>query len=136
MTGQKTIITELIEQALDARKRAFVPYSSFPVGAALEAADGSIWTGCNVESSSFSLTVCAERVALLKAVSEGKTSFTRLVVVAAGHDLVFPCGACRQLLYDFAPDLEITVVDAETKEWKTLPFNEIFPHPFSKDNLA
>ena len=96
----------LIEAAKQARERAFAPYSSFRVGAALEAVDGRIIAGCNVESASYGLTICAERVALVKAVSEGLVDFRRAAVVTDADELTPPCGACRQLLWEFAPSAD------------------------------
>jgi cytidine deaminase len=102
---------ELIALAIDARSRAFAPYSGFKVGAALVAADGTLVTGCNVESASYGLTICAERVALVKAVSDGRTEFKRVVVVAETDKPTPPCGACRQLLWEFAPDAEVILAN-------------------------
>ena len=98
---------DLIARATDARTRAFAPFSKFRVGAALLAADGTVVTGCNVESASYGLTICAERVAVVKGVSDGRTVFTRVVVVADTPKPTPPCGACRQLLWEFAPDAEV-----------------------------
>lgn len=97
----------LIRSAQAARERAFAPYSRFLVGAALETIDGMIITGCNVESASYGLTICAERVALVKAVSEGWREFRRVAVVTDVPELTPPCGACRQLLWEFAPTAEV-----------------------------
>jgi cytidine deaminase len=101
---------ELIQSALDAQKRAFCPYSSFPVGAALRTASGRIFQGVNVENASFGLTICAERVAASAAVAAGETKFTAIAVVSRTG--VSPCGACRQFLAEFAPKLEIVMVDS------------------------
>jgi cytidine deaminase len=101
---------ELIQSALDAQKRAFCPYSNFPVGAALKTANGRIYQGVNVENASFGLTICAERVAASAAVANGEREFTGLAVVSRGG--VSPCGACRQFLAEFAPNLAIVMVDS------------------------
>jgi cytidine deaminase len=101
---------ELIESALDAQKRAFCPYSNFPVGAALRTKSGRIYQGVNVENASFGLTICAERVAAGTAVANGDKEFTAIAVVSRGG--VSPCGACRQFLAEFAPDLAIVMVDS------------------------
>jgi cytidine deaminase len=119
----------LYRAAVSARERAIAPYSGFHVGAALQCEDGTLVTGCNVEISSYGLTICAERTALFKALSEGKRQFTRMVVVADTEELTAPCGACRQVLWDFAPRLEVTIANLEGKQ-KTLSLQELFPHPF------
>lgn len=102
---------QLVEAALQAKARALAPYSKFRVGAAIETAAGKIYAGCNIESSSFGLTCCAERVAIFKALSEGERNFTRIVVAADTAEFCTPCGACRQVLWDYAKDLEIICVD-------------------------
>lgn len=99
----------LIEAALGARRHAYAPYSCFAVGAALCSPDGRIYTGCNVENAAFPATVCAERAALLKAVSEGERRFTAIAVVADTPGPCPPCGLCRQALYEFAPDLLVVM---------------------------
>ena len=93
----------LVEKAFTMLDKSYVPYSHFPVGAALEGADGVIYTGCNVENAAYGSTLCAERTALVKAISEGCRSFTRLAVVGNSADYCWPCGACRQMLYEFSP---------------------------------
>jgi cytidine deaminase len=105
---------ELIRSALEAQERAFCPYSSFPVGAALRTASGSIFQGVNVENASFGLTICAERVAACAAVAAGEKEFTQIVVVSRGG--VSPCGACRQFLAEFAPSLPIVMIDSQKPE--------------------
>ena len=99
----------LVLAAREARERAVAPYSNFKVGAALEAADGTIITGCNIENASYGLTICAERVAMFKALSDGHRRFTRIAVVADTVDPTPPCGACRQVLWEFGQDLEIVL---------------------------
>jgi len=101
---------ELIQAALDAQQRAFCPYSNFPVGAALRTASGRIFQGVNVENASFGLTICAERVAASAAVAAGEKGFTEIVVVSRSG--VSPCGACRQFLAEFNPDLPIVMIDS------------------------
>jgi cytidine deaminase len=103
--------TELVQSALDAQQRAFCPYSNFPVGAALRAKSGRIYQGVNVENASFGLTNCAERVAIGTAVAAGEREFTAIAVVSRGG--VTPCGACRQVLAEFAPSLPIVMVDSQ-----------------------
>ena len=104
---------QLIEAARAAREYAQAAYSGFKVGAALEVADGTVVTGCNVENATYGLTVCAERVALLKALSEGKTSFTRIAIVADTADPTPPCGACRQLLWEYCGGIPIVLANLE-----------------------
>ena len=101
---------ELIQSALEAQKRAFCPYSNFPVGAALRTANGRIYQGVNVENASYGLTICAERVAASAAVANGEREFTAIAVVSRGG--VSPCGACRQFLAEFNPNLPIVMVDS------------------------
>lgn len=120
---------ELIKLAVEARKLAYAPYSKFAVGAALLAEDGRIFTGCNVENASFGLTVCAERVAVLKAVSEGARKFVALAV-ACGDEPCAPCGACRQVLHEFTPDLLVIMADGEGKNWRTAQLTQLFPDGF------
>jgi cytidine deaminase len=101
---------ELVRLALEAQKRAFCPYSDFPVGAALRTASGRVYQGVNVENASFGLTLCAERVAASAAVANGDKDFTAIAVASRGG--VSPCGACRQFLAEFAPNLPIVMVDS------------------------
>lgn len=124
----------IIAAATSARARAFAPYSNFRVGAALEASDGQLITGCNVESASYGLTICAERVALVKAVSEGFTEFLRVAVVTDVDSLTPPCGACRQLLWEFAPNA--TVILANLKGLReTFRMSDLLPHAFDAKQL-
>jgi cytidine deaminase len=98
----------LMQSARDARAHAYAPYSRFPVGAALLADDGTVFTGCNVENASYGLTNCAERTAIFKAVSEGRTTFRAIAVVGPQDDLpCAPCGACRQVLFEFGPEMAL-----------------------------
>jgi len=119
----------LIQAARDARDRAYAPYSRFRVGAALVAADGTVYTGCNVENRSFGLTVCAERVAVAKAVADGKKSFRALAVVTDTAPPATPCGMCRETLAEFAADLPIMVANlaGERREYR---LRELHPAPF------
>lgn len=94
---------ELMQKAIEMLDRAYIPYSHFPVGAALECEDGTVYTGCNIENSSFGLTICAERTAAVKAISEGHSKFRRIVIAGNSKDFCYPCGACRQFLYEFSP---------------------------------
>jgi cytidine deaminase len=119
----------LVEHARRAREHAVADYSHFKVGAALETANGTIITGCNVENATYGLTVCAERVAMFKALSEGHRSFTRVAVVADTADPTPPCGACRQILWEFGGDLEVVLANlTEIKGHHRL--KELLPLPF------
>jgi len=102
---------ELIKTATDARLRSVAPFSKFMVGAALRTKDGKVFTGCNVESASYGLTVCAERVAIWKALSEGERDFTDLVIVADTEQLTPPCGTCRQIIWEFAKHAKIVLAN-------------------------
>ena len=119
----------LVDAARQAREQARAKYSKFRVGSALLCGDGRVFTGCNIESSSYGLTICSERVALFKALSEGAADFTRIVVVADTDELTPPCGACRQLLWDFCGDLDIVLANLAGKS-KILRLTQLFPEPF------
>ena len=126
---------ELVELAFTMLERSYSPYSHFPVGAALEGADGKVYTGCNVENAAYGSCICAERTALVKAVSEGCQSFRRLAVVGNSEDYCWPCGSCRQMLYEFAPELEILVARGDHDFIKTT-LRELMPHGFGPEALA
>jgi cytidine deaminase len=128
------MINALIAAALAARENAFAPFSKFKVGAAMEDADGEIHTGCNVENATYGLTVCAERVAVLKAISEGARQFRRIAIAADTEVLTPPCGACRQILWEFCGDIEIVLVNPRGKI-ETCRLKEIFPRPFDASYL-
>ena len=121
---------ELLDLAWQAREQSYSPYSHFAVGAALECADGTVYTGCNVEGASYGNTICAERTALVKAVSEGKRSFKRVAIVANSPEYTAPCGICRQMLYEFAPDLQVLCANG-VGEWKSVSLRELLPMGFS-----
>ena len=97
----------LCQKAIDMLDMAYVPYSHFPVGAALLCRDGTVFTGCNIENAAYGATICAERTAIFKAVSEGHRDFVRIAVYGDGEHYCYPCGACRQFLAEFAPDMEV-----------------------------
>jgi cytidine deaminase len=120
---------DLIAAARAVREHARADYSGFKVGAALETADGTIVTGCNIENATYGLTVCAERVAMFKALSEGHREFRRMVVVAPPEAPTPPCGACRQVLWEFAGDLELILANA-TGETGRHRMSELLPQPF------
>ena len=126
---------ELVELAFTMLERSYVPHSHFPVGAALECADGTIFTGCNVENAAFGSTICAERTALVKAVSEGhRDDLVRLAVVGNSTEPCWPCGACRQMLYEFAPDL--TLLGAgQDHSFVKLTLRELLPHGFGPKSM-
>lgn len=124
----------LVELAFTMLEKAYVPYSHFPVGAALEGEDGVVYTGCNVENAAFGSCICAERTALVKAVSEGCRSFRRLAVVGTGAEPCWPCGACRQMLYEFAPDLTVLVARGD-HTFVSLPLHALLPHGFGPKAL-
>jgi cytidine deaminase len=119
----------LTESAIAARQHAHAPYSHFHVGAALEAVDGRVFTGCNVENATYGLSVCAERVAIFKAISEGVRKFQRIAVSADTDVLTPPCGACRQILWEFCGDIEVTLTNLKGKT-ETLRLKDLFPRPF------
>jgi len=126
---------ELVELAFTMLERAYVPYSNFPVGAALLCADGTVFTGCNVENSAYGSTICAERTALVKAVSERhRDDFVKLAVVGLSEDYCWPCGSCRQMLYEFAPQLTVCVARRD-HSFVTLPLHELLPHGFGPKHL-
>jgi len=121
----------LIAAARAVRERAVADFSGFKVGAALETADGRIVTGCNIENASYGLTVCAERVAIFKAVSEGHRAFTRMVVVADTGSPTPPCGACRQIMWEFCGDIEVVMANL-TAVTATLRMKDLLPLPFDR----
>ena len=125
----------LFVAAAAARTRAYAPFSAFRVGAAVQAADGTIYSGCNVESASFGLTICAERVAVAKAVSEGARKFTRLAVVADTDELTPPCGACRQLLWELCGNVEVYLVNLK-KQMVCYMLGDLLPLAFDARLLA
>jgi len=123
----------LIEKAKKARQRAYAPYSKFKVGAAVLAKSGKVYTGANVENASFCLTVCAERVALFKAITNGEKSFVKLAVVADKDEPITPCGACRQVLSEFASDLKIICANLKGKT-ERYSLRKLLPEAFEKSN--
>ena len=120
--------------ALAARAHAHAPYSEFRVGAALEDDSGRVFTGVNIENATYGLTVCAERVAVFKALSEGARRFRRIAIAADAPELTPPCGACRQILWEFCGDIEITLVNPAGNS-ETLRLKDIFPRPFDASFL-
>ena len=125
---------QLIEAAWKARENSYSPYSKFKVGAAVLGVDGKVYTGCNIENAAYGPTLCAERAALAKAVSEGRREFTAIAVAGRGTDYCWPCGVCRQVLYEFAPDLTVLVARKD-REFVELPLSELLPHGFGPKSL-
>ena len=125
---------ELKAAAVAMLDRAYVPYSHFPVGAALECADGTVFTGCNIENAAYSPTICAERCAVAKAVSEGHRDFVRIAIAGTGPDFCVPCGVCRQVLSEFAPNLEVICLSGDGRELHTT-LADLLPHGFGPGNL-
>jgi cytidine deaminase len=124
----------LITAAKQARENAHAPYSNFRVGAALRSSSGRIFGGCNVENATYGLTMCAERVAIFKAISEGERGFSAIAVVTDTDALTPPCGACRQLIWESCGDIPVTMANLGGKR-ETLQMKELFPKPFDDSNL-
>ncbi|KXS50539.1 MAG: cytidine deaminase [Halanaerobium sp. 4-GBenrich] len=126
---------EMFKKALDAQKNAYVPYSDFPLGAAVLTEDGSIYTGVNIENASFSLTNCAERSAVFTAISAGKRKIKALLIVSSTDKPVPPCGACRQVIKEFADgDIEVIMMTESGKEL-TMTSTELLPGAFTDDDM-
>lgn len=125
---------EVIKQAIEAMENAYAPYSKFKVGAALLTKSGKIYTGCNIENSSYGASVCAERVAIFKAVSEGEHDFELLVVATKTEEPSPPCGICRQVISEFSNDLPIMLVNDKGSIIET-NINKLLPFPFLKERL-
>ncbi len=124
----------LIRKAQKAIKNAIAPYSHLKVGVALLADSGKIYTGCNIENPSLSLSICAERVAIFKALSEGERAFSTIAITSSSPDYCPPCGACRQILLEFSPKIEIMLINAKGSIIKK-DLKELLPYPFIKNNL-
>ena len=120
---------ELLSLAREAARNAYVPYSQFPVGAAVECADGSVFTGCNVENAAFGSTICAERTAIVKAVSEGHTEFCRIAIYGEGKNYCMPCGACRQVMAEFSPEMEVLCTKAGGS-YVSYSLSKLMPYTF------
>jgi len=133
MNGSMSIDT-LIAAAKAVRERAHAPFSHFKVGCALEDEHGHIYTGCNVENATYGLTICAERVAIVKAISEGAGKLTRIAVVADTKTLTPPCGACRQILWEFCGDAEL-ILENLSGQRESMTVKQIFPRPFDASFL-
>src|SRR5438477_4543135 len=125
---------ELIAKATEARKMALAPYSGFTVGAAMATPDGRIYTGCNIENASYGLSICAERVALWKALSEGAREFRAMVIVTDAAVVTPPCGACRQLLWEYCGNMPVHLHSLRGLD-EEYRLAELLPHPFDSDSL-
>jgi cytidine deaminase len=127
-------INELINKAKNAREYSYSPYSRFKVGAALKTKNGMVFTGCNIENSSYSLSICAEREAIFKAISAGERNLDTIAIVTDSDKLTTPCGACRQVMWEFSKDMTVVIANlkGEKKEFK---IKELLAHPFGKDTL-
>ena len=124
------MISELIEKALEAREKAYAPYSKFKVGVAVLTAGGKIYMGCNVENASYPVGICAERVAMSKAVADGETEFTVIAIVGSGENYCMPCGMCRQFMAEFCKeDFEI-IVAKSVDDYKIMKMGELLPYTF------
>ena len=121
---------ELIKLAASAKKHSYSPYSKFKVGAALLCKDGTVYTGCNIENAAYGPSNCAERTAIFKAVSEGNTDFEKIAIVTDSPKPEYPCGVCRQVMNEFAPNLEIVVAN-EKGEYKITNLKKLLPHAFN-----
>lgn len=127
-------IRKLIREATKARERAYAPYSGIKVGAAVLADDGKIFSGCNIENASYGLSNCAERTAVFKAVSEGRTKLQMIAIVTEKDEESYPCGACRQVLLQFNPRMTV-VMTSTTNKKRTMKLGDLLPHPFYPKQL-
>jgi cytidine deaminase len=125
---------ELAEAAQEAKLNAYAPFSKFGVGAALLTADGQIFTGCNIENSSYGLTICAERVAVFKAISQGASKFKAIAIVSDDPDFTPPCGACRQVLSDLTGNIDFIMMNAK-KRFKIIKVSSLLPFAFTRNYL-
>jgi len=127
----------LIDKAISARELSYSPYSGFKVGAALLAASGKIYTGCNIENASYSPTICAERTAFAKAVSEGERAFTAIAVAGWGQErgFAYPCGVCRQVMIEFCEPSAFTIIVSDGAEYREYTLKELLPYSFGPSSL-
>lgn len=133
ISASDSTVQQLLEVAIAATQHAYVPYSQYRVGAALRAIDGTVYSGCNVESAAYSPTICAERTALVKAVSEGRREFDTIMVVTQNGGS--PCGTCRQMLFEFAPELRVILADLEGRICGEYKLSELLPNGFGPSSL-
>lgn len=122
---------ELCRAAVAMLDRSYRPYSHFPVGAALECSDGTVFTGCNIENAAYGLTICAERTAIFKAISEGHRDLKRIVIAGKSEDYCVPCGSCRQVMQEFAPQMEVICLNGKG-EAKHFALKELLPYGFDE----
>jgi len=125
----------LVTEAAKAKERAYAPYSGFRVGAAVLTHSGKIYTGCNVENASYGAAICAERVAVTKAVSEGETLVKAIAVTGDSDDIIFPCGICRQVLAEFCNSETVIICSNKKGEYREYKMEDILPHAFTKADL-
>lgn len=126
---------QLVDLAFAMLSKSYVPYSQFPVGAAIYCEDGTVFTGCNVENAAYGSTICAERAALVKAVSEShREDLTRIAIAGNGEDYCWPCGACRQMLYEFNPNMTVLVARGN-RDFVACSLQELMPHGFGPKSL-
>jgi cytidine deaminase len=133
ITVSDPTVQQLLKLAIAVTKHAYIPYSKYPVGAALRATDGTIYSGCNVENAAFPATICAERTALVKAVSEGRREFDLMVIVTRNGGS--PCGTCRQMLYEFAPNLRVILADMKGRIRGEYKLSELLLDGFGPSKL-
>lgn len=130
------MINKLIEEAIQAREKSYSPYSNFKVGASVLGDSGRIYTGCNIENAAYSPTICAERVAIFKAISSGEKEIKKLAVIGSKENFTYPCGVCRQVMTEFASeDFEIIVVK-NLNEYKIYSLNELLPYSFNAKDIG
>lgn len=125
---------ELVREAIEAKKNAYVPYSNFPVGAALLTKEGKVYRGCNIECASYGGTNCAERTAIFKAVSEGDRNIEAIAVVSDLDDYTYPCGICRQVIVEYGRDIKLIIGKSE-EEFKVYTINDLLPNSFTPEDL-
>ena len=125
---------ELCQKAIEMMDKAYVPYSHFPVGAALLCADGTVFTGCNIENAAYGCTICAERTAIFKAVSEGYKDFVHIAIAGKSEDYCVPCGSCRQVMMEFAPRMEVICLNGKGESRK-FALKELLPYGFDQSWL-
>ena len=124
----------LVHKAVEAKANALPPYSNFKVGAALLTTDGDVYPGCNIENSTYGLTMCAERTAIFKAISEGKRKFKAIAIASDSPDYITPCGACRQIIYDLCGEIDIICTN-ENQDYKIFKTSELLPLAFGDKDL-